>query len=167
MKNRSVALASALGVLASLAFTSPGRAGSILVDTTASFTITSPAGATASDFTFTYDSTGISDLTLVSGPAGTTLTAGGTSGAETVTVNLNPPTGGPASFEWSFIAPGPGPIGATEVFGYSGAPPSFTTDQTFSVTNTAIPEPATISLLAIGIAGVIAFRKRFRKKASA
>ena len=47
---RSFFLAVAAGLCATVAFATPSQAGSVLVDTTASFTLTSPPGATATDF---------------------------------------------------------------------------------------------------------------------
>ncbi len=162
MMKRSFLLALAAGLIATLAFAAPSQAGSVLVDTTASFTLISPPGATASDFTFTYNSSAITDLTLVSGPAGTTLTTNGTT---TVTVDLSPPTGGPASFEWTFMAPS-GPVGVVTAFQFSGAPVTYGASTNYEVTNSAVPEPASLALLGIGMTGFLAFR-RFLKKSSA
>jgi PEP-CTERM motif len=160
MMKRSFFLALAAGLFATLAFATPSQAGSVLVDTTASFTLTSPPGATATDFTFTYNSSSISALTLVSGPAGTTLT---TDGVANITVHLAPPTGGPAAFEWTFTSP-TGPIGVTSAFVFGGTPPTFGATTSYSVTNTfSVPEPASLALLGIGMTGFLAFRRFFKK----
>jgi len=166
MKKRSLVLCMAAGLMASLAFATPSQAGSVVVDTTASFTLTSPPGATASDFSFTYNSTAISGLTLVSGPAGTTISSDGVS---VITIDLSPPTGGPASFEWKFTDPGPGPIGVVTAFQFSGTPVQFGATTTFAVTNTSasVPEPASLALLGIGMTGFLAFRRFFKKTAVA
>lgn len=157
---RSFFLALAAGLFANLAFATASQAGSILVDTTASFTLTSPAGATASGFTFTYNSTAISDLTLVSAPAGTNISSDGVS---MITIDLSPPTGGPASFEWTFKDPGPGPIGVVAAFLFSGTPVEFGAKTEFNVSNKAVPEPASLALLGIGMTGFLAFRRFFKK----
>jgi len=157
---RSYFLALAAGLCATLAFATPSQGGSVVVDTTASFTITSPPGATASDFSFTYNSTAISGLTLVSAPAGTTISSDGVS---VVTIDLSPPTGGPASFEWKFTDPGPGPIGVVTAFTFSGTPIQFGATTTFHVTNSGVPEPASLALLGIGMTGFLAFRRYFKK----
>jgi PEP-CTERM motif len=160
MMKRSYFLALAAGLFANLAFATASQAGEILVDTTASFTLTSPAGATASDFTFTYNSTAISDLTLVSAPAGSTISSDGVS---KITIDLSPPSGGPASFEWTFKDPGPGPIGVVTAFEFSGAPVEFGATTEFEVTNQAVPEPASFALVGIGLTGILAFRRFFKK----
>jgi hypothetical protein len=164
MMKRSFFLALAAGLCATMAFATPSQGASVIVDTTASFTLTSPPGATATDFTFTYNSTAISGLSLVSGPAGTTLTTNGTT---MVTVHLAPPTGGPAAFEWVFTDAGPGPIGVVQAFVFSGTPPTFGATTSFSVTNSAVPEPGSLALLGIGMTGFLAFRRYFKKSSVA
>jgi hypothetical protein len=162
MMKRSYFLALAAGLCATLAFAQPSQAGPILVDTTASFTITSPPGATADDFSFTYNSTVISTpAVLVSAPAGTTIADNGTN---TVTITMVPPTGGPASFEWKFTdAVDAGPIGVVLAFVFSGTPTEFGATTKFEVVNSGVPEPASLGLLGIGMTGLLAFRRFFKK----
>jgi hypothetical protein len=128
MKNRSLLFTLAMAVLAGCAFATTSQASSVLVDTTASFTLTSPPGATATDVSFTYNSTAISALALVTAPAGTTISSNGTN---TITLDFAPPTGGPVALEWTFVDPGPGPIGVTVAFAFSGTPRDARGDNAF------------------------------------
>jgi hypothetical protein len=162
MMKRSLFLALAAGLFATMAFATPSQAGSILVDTTASFTLTSPPSATATDFT--YNSTNISGLTLVLPANPPSLDTATTDGVNHVTIHLMPATGGPASFEWKFTSTDPS-VGVTSAFVFGGTPPTFGATTSYGVTNTpqGVPEPASVALLGIGMTGFLAFRRFFKK----
>jgi hypothetical protein len=158
MRNRLLFLA--LASLAILAFTAPSRAGSLsLVDTNFDFTA-NPSTSTVTDVTVTFSTTNISGPSLtVIAPAGSTLT---TDGVSSVTETF-PSALGSGVVHFTFETTDPFEIGLTGIV-YSGGN-AVTSD--ISVATSVIPEPSGISMLGIGVVGVFAFRKWFRRKAVA
>jgi len=147
-----------MALLAGLAFATPSRAGSTMVTTTVAFTSASP-GLTEIDLT--YSGAGV--LTLTPNPTpvtgGSVLLVGNV--AE-LTFTTSPNTGpfGPISFTMTDSTSTT--VSATPTFTPSGVS---LTGFSFSVSQSGVPEPASLALLGIGMTGLLAFR-RFRKKIS-
>jgi hypothetical protein len=157
MMKRSSLLALAAGLLASFALAAPSHAGSVTV--TGSWSV---PGATASEIDFFFSG----PVTAVSSFSGVPLP--------------NPPTIPPPPPNEVIFTYSPGVVGGAltftaqtsgifltgEVNGASivGTP----TDVNFNFkSSTAIPEPGSIALLGIGMAGFLAIRRLFKRTAVA
>jgi hypothetical protein len=165
----------AAGLIASLAFTAPARAGTALV--TAFFDLT-PASATTTVVLFTFQDSGGAFLTSVSNV--TELNAGGllfggstpldytvvgTSGvvvkfdaANSTTGTIGPPPTAGMQFTFDFTSSDGTAFGKNMNLDLT---PGTTAGQSFSVS--VIPEPASWALLGIGMTGFLAFRRYFKK----
>jgi hypothetical protein len=174
MMKRSVFLALAAGLFASVAFTAPCQAGSTLVNTVGFFSL-SPGTATANEWDFFYqDSTsaplaGMADLKITNTGGLTILTDTILPGGE-VKITFSP-----ANHTTGTIAPTPG---LEFTFTTTNAPNdvfqgptnlisigSQHTNQASEIS--AVPEPASLALLGIGMTGFLAFRRFFKKNAVA
>jgi hypothetical protein len=150
-----------LVVLAGLAFATPSRAGSV-VTTSVSFQASSPG---LTDIIFTYSAPG--GLGTLTGLTPTTL-PGVVGGTVTQTspgvVDLNFPSGdtGPfpatGSFVFTMMDSNFNPVSGIPSFLPAGV--SLTS---FSFSISSIPEPASLALLGIGMTGLLAFRRFFKK----
>jgi len=163
MKKKSF-LTLAAGLLASLAFTAPSQAGSV-VTTTLGFASLSPAAST-----IVIDYVGAGTITNVvpelSGPIGATeaLTL---PNQITVTFAANAP--GPEIVVFTFdsttpYAIAPSVISVTNAIATPGFQ-SIVTHLSFNVG--AVPEPASYALLGIGMTGLLAFRRLFKRNSVA
>lgn len=169
MMKRSVFLALAAGMIATVAFSAPAQAGSTIV--TAFFAL-SPASATTSEIDFFFQDSGggaptsISGLSLINA-GGLTSVALSVIGTDEVKVTFDP-----ANSTTGTIGPPPTP-GLQFSMDYTVTPaddlifgkhmdlvltPGTTAAQSFGV-----PEPASWALLGIGMTGFLAFRRYFKK----
>jgi hypothetical protein len=163
MKKRYLMILALAGMIG-VAFASPSQAGSTLVSTSASFSISSPPGTTATDFEFEFTpvdpisglqitSTNLSGATISEGPA------------DTIQIHFTAATSGEVNFSYSTAA-APDTIGLNTFFLSGTSNPVTKAQLNVSVTTGAVPEPTSVALLGIGMTGFLAFR-RFRKRGSA
>jgi PEP-CTERM motif len=170
MMKRSVFLALAAGVIASVAITAPARAGSVV--TVGVFKIL-PVTATTSEVDFFYQDSGGANLTSISNLSlinsgtlsGVVLTAVGTSEVKVTFAAANstdgtfgpPPTPG-LEFKMDFTS--------ADGFAFGKEFKVVTTPGDIVVTAysvSPVPEPASLALLGIGMTGFLAFRRFFKK----
>jgi hypothetical protein len=160
MMRRSVFACFAAGLIASLAFAAPSQAGTI-VTTTINFTGLDPA---ASSVVIDYAGAGvISDVTPVFGiPTGATEAI---SAPNQVTVTFASSTAGPEAVAFTFASTTPFGNGTQPAITLTSATASGgqTVGTTLSFSQSAIPEPASIALLGIGMTGFLAFRRLFKR----
>lgn len=209
MTKRSSILIAAFALLASLAFTTPSRAGaqfiieSETIDSsgvvitgygTGNGTFTASAANplpsatyTAPDFpnqpppyatlgtytpTYTGDgSIGAGDYATYKGALVYDVTikdvASNQTGVAVVTVNFNGTMfAGSGSFTPTSVTMNPVVIGSNRyaLYGYSLSPAGGTSNTI--IMGLSVPEPASMSLLGIGVAGLLSFRRIFKRKAS-
>jgi hypothetical protein len=176
MLKRSVFLALAAGLIASVALTAPAKAASTLVTTTAFFEL-SPSTATTIAIGFQYQDSALAPLSNISdiqvvadGALGVTNASFSTNGTDLITVVF-----APANHTDGTIGPPPTP-GLKFTFLTDNAvgnvflkemrillTPGDTASQSVTVTSSAVPEPASLALLGIGMTGFLAFRRFFKK----
>jgi len=174
MTKRSFFLIAAFGLMAVLASGTPSQAGSMTVTLDSTLTIPASPGYTAiTQLVVTLNSSvSVSGLTLLTPlPASGATIATGTSGGDTdftITIPANVSTAyimylGQAVTSLKFTtAMGPAPTVKSTVFTVTG--PSGTKSGSTQVYTNAIPEPASMALLGIGMAGFFAFRRFFNKR---
>jgi hypothetical protein len=169
MKKRSLVLCMAAGLLASLAFATPSQAGSTLVNTSVTFTITGPNSPTITDFVIQYSPVPI--------PMSTPVIVGGQDGGIGATVSSFSATTGQIEIDFTasnattktidfqFTTSASPTLVGGNFLSMSGLANPPVTHQTFlvNVTAAAVPEPATLGLLGIGMTGFLAFRRFFKK----
>jgi hypothetical protein len=163
MMKRSFFLTVVAGLLASLAFAAPSQAGSV-VTTTLTFTVT-PSTASASDLEVTYspDVSGTTSNVLVAANGGLSSPAASISG-DTLTVNFTPAAATTSNLIITFDTTLNDPI-TFGSFNITGVKSGATATGSISVTAVpqTIPEPTTIAMLGIGMTGLLAFRRLFKR----
>jgi len=171
-----------LGLIASFTLGSPSQAASTLVTTSATLNTGNATLYTGLVVTYTTAAGSFTSLTLTSNgtlsstfptpPLQSTITLTPAAGPETVTSSYSPSSYGVSLTEsYSFTVPVPITTAQATVMIKSiyfvestGAHVAPTADSlTFSGPQ-AIPEPASMSLLGIGMAGFFAFRRFFSKR---
>jgi len=152
MMNRSLFLSLAAGLLASLALTAPSHAASVTV--TGSFSV---PGAVAGELDFFFSAPVSAPATFVGTP---TPSAPTFSGNEVIFTYLPPIVAGQLTFTvtTSGIFEG-GEINPNSILGTPAA-------NNFNFM-TSVPEPTSIALLGIGMTGFLAFRRLFKRTATA
>jgi hypothetical protein len=164
MKKSSLILCMAAGLFASLALATPSQAGSTLVTTDLTWSITGKHSPTATDLSIEYTAVDpISKLTLVSETTNSGATVTLTEPhANTIDINFSKPTSS-GMFVFTFdTSAAAGTVGA--VFGpMSGVAHTPVSGQNVVLHVSSVPEPASLALLGIGMTGFLAFRRFFKK----
>jgi len=163
MSKRSLSWALALAVVAGLAFATPSHAGSFLVTTDIQFTVVS--GGPATDITASYTPAvdPISNLQLTPGMTGGLSGLGiSESSSNTIEVTF---TGANATngtnLQWTYVTSQPSSLMISA--GLSPAGVKWTLSASVSETPLGVPEPSTFAILGIGMTGLLAFRRFFKK----
>jgi hypothetical protein len=153
MMNRSVFMSLAAGLLASLAFASPSQAGTTSL--AATFTVT---GGTADDIELLYTA----PVTAVSvSSTNLALAAPPFFSGSTVVFNFTPSSAGFVDFSVTSS-------GTLSAYFLTGLTPGVTASGiNVTTSSVAVPEPASIALLGIGMTGFLAFRRLFKRTAVA
>jgi hypothetical protein len=172
MKRGSFFLSLAAGLLASLAFTTPSEAGAI-VTTSLLWTGLSPA-PTSITLDFSTATGPISDLTFVGGiPAPNPPLGPGSVVGEDITLNFSPTSAsGFLVFTFESSVPDSIPLNmvgnvitlnsiTAQPGGQTGPSASLSARLAFSAA--AVPEPGAFGLLGIGMTGLLAFRRLFKR----
>jgi hypothetical protein len=158
MSKRSFFLTLAFAALASLAFAAPSHAGSTLITTDVTFSVS--GGGTANDVSVIYSPSidPISGLviTKTGGLSGLSISEAGS----TVTVNFTAATATTSTLEWTYST---GTVPTSFSPGLSGVPSGSVGTVSASVTPLGVPEPSSIALLGIGLTGFLAFRRLLRR----
>jgi hypothetical protein len=141
----------AAGLLASMALAGPTHAG--LITVTGTYDI-SPASVLELEFAFS---------SAVSAPTGTSSSPVGTFSASGNDVLFDLPAPGASSGSLSFTVMTTGFYEGTSVTSFTGIPAGFH----LNFTPTAVPEPTSMALLGIGMAGFFTYRRLFKRPATA
>jgi len=152
---RSLFLSLVAGLLASLALTAPSQAGSVLVVTDA--LLVAPAGTASADAEITYSTVPTGPITIL----GTTTVAvtGMSISGDAITINYTPIKGN-QELDFTFFATPPITITADTLTGVVGPGP---VGIIANVNAAVVPEPTAIALLCVGLSGVVAFRRYFKR----
>jgi hypothetical protein len=165
MMKRSVLLSLAAGLIASFALATPSHASTIVMGTE-SFAILSPGTTTATNLELLFSPGVLTPSTVVTyssalGISSYTTTANTLafffSAANSGTINF--------SFVTSALPSAVGLLGNPSLSGLSGAVQSISASA--SVSASAVPEPTSMALLGIGVAGFLTFRRFFKRTAIA
>lgn len=194
MTKRSTFLIAAFALVASLAFTTPSRAGNTYIITSDSLSNSLISGPASGSFT-AYAATNLpqtytispdvpnanighytattTSSTPVSVTGDLTYLLGITYGARTGTLTIDVKFNSYMSASSSLVAPSSASItGATGVgvdfksVVVSGVSRPGSSNTNNILVGLAVPEPASMSLLGIGVAGLLSFRRIFRRKAA-
>jgi hypothetical protein len=141
-----------LVILAGLAAATPARAGSVIT-TNFSFATSTPA---AMEVDVTYSNVGVLSNLSPTSVTGATLTLSG----DVVKIVFSPSNPGPFAVTYTLDD-----TATTAASGSFAVTPSVTqlNGVDFGVKTSGVPEPATLALLGIGMTGLLAFRRFFKK----
>jgi len=161
---KSFFLSLAAGLLASLAFTAPSQAGSV-VTTGLLFTNLSPAASTiVINYAGAGTITNVQPELSVPTDATEALT-----GPNQVTVTFASATKGPEAVAFTFDSTTPYAIapGVISVTSATASPGGQTIVTHLSFNQLGVPEPSGIALLGVGMTGLLAFRRLFKRASAA
>jgi hypothetical protein len=154
MRKGSLFLALAAWLLAGLMLGTPSQAGSV-VTTDASFSV-SPSSGKAADLEVTYTATPTAPITIL---AGTTVTGvSETINGNKVTIDFTPVNSGVINFSFATAALPPVTFTEASLTGVTTGAKG-----TLVIAVSAIPEPASMALLGIGISGLFVLRRYFKR----
>lgn len=170
MKRRSLFLCMAAGLVASLVFATPSQAAATLVTTDVTFSISGPNSPTITDLTIQYTPVPIPDMTAPvltpgkDGGIGATISSFSATLGQ-VTIDFTASAATTKDIQFTFLTSAAVSSVGGSFLSMSGTANGPVTHQTFNVnvTPSAVPEPASLALLGIGMTGFLAFR-RFLKR---
>jgi hypothetical protein len=155
MMKRSFFLSLTAGLLASMAFTTPTHAGTMLATTTVQ--IIAPAGTQSDEVQVTYSSAPSAPIVILPSTTVSVLTS--TIAANTVTITYTPILGN-QELDFTFLATPPIAVSQDHLLGVVGPGP---VGLIANVTVGPIPEPTSLALLGIGMTGFLALRRFFKR----